>query len=150
MDDLDKKQDAANEDLPFSDEENDGKDLEMSDPESTEKAISEINEAEVEGNEKQIHQYKHFVVHEATGKVEILDKIVPGIVTYTFNPTQVTPKDIRYMIEAVEDGAGLNSQESVKIVLEPKGNIGYADVILDIRNRSNIEIGTMELWRYNK
>lgn len=94
--------------------------------------------------------YNFFVVHEDSGKVEILDTVQPGVVSYAYDPDRVTPRDIRYMLEAVFDAAGIDSATDAKFVLQPLEGFKQAVVVLDIKNRSNIEIGTIELWRYNK
>jgi len=98
--------------------------------------------------------YHFFVVHESTGKVEIMQDVQPGVVSYAFDPNCVTPRDIRYMLEATYESAGLEDKTGrklpVKIIMEPRQDFKYATIILDILNRSNIDIGTMELWRYGK
>lgn len=97
---------------------------------------------------------KFFVVHKATGKVEIMDYPQAGVISYAFKPHAVTPNDWRYMLQAVHDGAGLEKTEDgrlpVRILVEPEENIRYGKVILDIRNRTDIVVGTMELWRHTK
>lgn len=95
-------------------------------------------------------EFRHFVVHSDSGKVEILNKLQPGVVSYTYDPMAVTPRDIRYILEATYDGSRLEVTTDAKILLLPLEGMKKATVVLDIRNRSNIEIGTMELWRYGK
>lgn len=118
--------------------------------ETDQEVIHKIQQEVDKINTEENHQYSLFVVHEDSGKVEILEKVQPGVVSYAFDPMRVTPRDIRYMLEAVFDAAGISGPDDVKFLLLPLEGFKQAIVVLDIKNRSNIEIGTMELWRYSR
>ena len=141
--------------------ENDGRELQGKEGEElAEELQQEIDAAEnVEATKETLDKmakqakrnaYHFFVVHESTGKVEVLQSIQPGVVSYAFDPNRVTPRDLRYILEAIFEAAGIDDRSAVQIIIKPQAGIKRAEIWLDIRNRSDIEIGIMELWRYNK
>lgn len=90
-------------------------------------------------------EYKFFVIHKSTGKVEILDEIQPGVVSYTYDPEAVTPRDIQYIAQSCRE---VLEDTQIEVYMRFDKEANRAFVWLDIRNRSDISIGTMELWRW--
>ncbi len=91
---------------------------------------------------------KHFLVHDKSKKVEVTHKLVPGVLSYTYDFEAVTPRDIRYILDATCQTIELdNIENQVSIRLQPI-DVKRSRVILNIKNRSNIEIGIMQLWRW--
>lgn len=132
---------------------------EKMDPEKEQELIDEISEKAKEdgqpskedldkiSEEAKSSAYHFFVVHESSGKVEVLKSVQPGVVSYAYDPGRVTPNDLRYIAGAVVE---VLPDTDIQFLLVPGSDAKRATVWLDIKNRSNIKIGTIEWWRYNK
>lgn len=94
-------------------------------------------------------KFHHFIAHQKGKKVEVAKDLVPGVVSYTFDPDNVTPRDIGHILDTVAKIMEVKEIENqISIKLQPK-TAREAIVILDIKNRANIDIGMMNLGRWH-
>lgn len=91
---------------------------------------------------------KFFIIHNG-GKIEIVDVPPPRTVSYGYEQENLHPRDISYMLEAIYDNIedAREDDDMVKVVLKPFDHKS-AVVVLDIKRRSNINLGVMKLGRF--
>lgn len=95
-------------------------------------------------SETEQKKYHHFVVNEKTGKMEVLNEVQPGILSYTYDPLNITRKDFAHILGATSNlFKHQEDPEYVQIRIIPIKEAASAIVLLDVKNRSNIELGTM-------
>ncbi len=94
-------------------------------------------------------KFHHFIAHKKGKKIEVVKDLIPGVVSYTFDPDNVTPRDIGYILDTVATiMVAKEIENQISIKLQPK-TAREAIVILDIKNRANIDIGMMNLGRWH-
>lgn len=88
---------------------------------------------------------KSFLAHPNTTKLEITDPDEsPGVFSYKYDEQKVTNSDIHQILRMVEMVMG--SLENTMIIMEPDG-LKHLTVILAVKSRSNMRIGTYRLMR---
>ena len=83
---------------------------------------------------------KHYLVHKSNGKVEVSDEPKRGTVSYVYDENKLLKRDLKEMFKATKPVLG--PEDTMRFILEPSQDGVTATVVLDIRNRSNIELGT--------